>query len=353
MLYQTSSETRMTNSYKPGSEKVTVIIPNWNGMKWLDDCLSSLKNQDLPYFQTTIVDNGSNDDSVQFIKKNYSHINIIELPYNMGFAKAVNIGIEKSTTPYIAILNTDTIVYSDWLSNLLNKIENSPPDIAAINPKMLCMDDCNKIDDAGDELSWYGIATKRGHNELASAYCEEVEVFSPSGGASIYRKDFLNKTGGFDASFFAYLEDVDLGLRGRLMGYRYLYLPTAKVQHKSHGSGIQLADHVKLLARNRLLLFVKNIPASLLFKYAFKLIYGQIYFFVVHGRIPHATLKGYWLFMMDLPKTLKKRKQQLNKLKINHAEIKSIIHSRTPNPPLSHLFKGFFMDLIHKFKFLK
>ena len=252
----------MINSSKGESDKVTVVIPNWNGMQWLSGCLDALYNQDMPYFKTVVVDNGSTDGSVQFIQGNYPQVELIQLPNNAGFASAVNIGIERSSTEYIALLNTDTIVDKKWLSSMLDKLETSASDVAAINPKMLCMHDPNLIDDAGDELSWYGIATKRGHNSPASYYCDEVEVFSPCGGASLYRREFLLETGGFDTVFFSYFEDVDLGLRGRLLGYRYLYIPTAKVLHISHGSGIQNAEHVKLMVRNRLLLFVKNIPYS-------------------------------------------------------------------------------------------
>jgi GT2 family glycosyltransferase len=330
----------MINSSKPEMEKVTVVIPNWNGMQWLSGCLESLQGQNLSGFKILLVDNGSTDGSVQFIKSHYPETEIIQLPRNLGFARAVNIGIEKCTTPYIAILNNDTIVYRGWLSSLLEKIESLPQDIAGISPKMLRMDDCCVVDDAGDELSWYGSATKRGQGEPASDYCDELEVFSPSGGASLYRREFLVKTGGFDQDFFAYLEDVDLGLRGRLLGYRYLYLPTAKVLHKSHGSGIRYSDYVKLVTRNRLFLFVKNVPCSLLFKHALKLLYGQIYFFITYGH-PLASLKGYWSFIINLPETMKKRRKQMKNIKVDQAEINSMIHIRAPHPALSHLIKAY------------
>jgi GT2 family glycosyltransferase len=339
----------MTNSFKPAMEKVTVVIPNWNGMQWLSGCLGSLHNQDLSGFKIIVVDNGSTDSSVQFIKSHYPEIEIIELPHNAGFAKAVNIGIEKSTAPYIAVLNNDTIVHREWLSRLLDKIESLPTDIAGISPKMLRMDDCNVMDDAGDELSWYGSATKRGHDEPASAYSDEVEVFSPSGGASLYRREFLVKTGGFDPDFFAYLEDVDLGLRGKLLGYRYLYLPTAKVLHKSHGSGIQFADYVTLVTRNRLLLFAKNVPSSLLFKHAPELLYGQLYFFITYGH-PLASLKGYWSFIMNLPETMKKRRKQMKNIKIDQAELSSIIHTRAPHPSLSRSIRSYLTGICSKLK---
>ena len=317
-------------------------------MHWLSDCLESLYNQDLPYFNTIIVDNGSTDGSVQFITGHYPQVDLVELPRNLGFAKAVNIGIEKSTTPYIALLNTDTIVYTEWLSSLVQKIEISPPEIGAISPKMLRMDYRDRVDDAGDEMSWYGIATKRGYNEPASAYEDEVEVFSPSGGASLYRREFLSRTGGFDAAFFAYLEDVDLGFRGRLLGYRYLYLPTAKVLHKGHGSGIQSSLHVKLVTRNRLFLFAKNCPSNLLFEHALKLLYGELYLFIVH-RHPLASLKGYWSFVINLRATMKIRRQQIKHIKIRRSEIRSMFHTRTPYPPLRYIIRDYVIRLLKKF----
>ncbi len=286
---------------KSGAPKVTVVIPNWNGMQWLRGCLQALYNQELRCFRTLVVDKGSTDQSVPFINYHYPQVNVIALPRNLGFAKAVNIGIDHAATPYIALLNTDTIVDRAWLFSLVQKLESSPPDVAAVTPQMLRMDNCHLVDDAGDELSWYGCATKRGYNEPAAAYGDEVEVFSPSGGASLYRSDFLRHTGGFDPAFFAYLEDVDLGLRGRLLGYRYVYLPTAKVLHKSHGSGIPTALYVKLSTQNRLLIFTRNIPSALLFENALKLLYGQFYFFVAY-KSPLNSLKGYGSFIKSCRK---------------------------------------------------
>jgi GT2 family glycosyltransferase len=152
----------------------TVVIPNWNGVRWLGACLDSLAKQDLaPDFHTIVVDNGSTDGSVDFIKENYPEIEIVALAGNTGFANAANIGIERSASPYVALLNADTRAYPDWLSSLLRRMESAPADIAAIAPQLLRMDDPDRIDDAGDQLSWYGAALKRGHNAPAAGYQEE------------------------------------------------------------------------------------------------------------------------------------------------------------------------------------
>src|SRR5690349_14143482 len=109
--------------------KTTIVIPNWNGMNWLGPCLESLKRQGATDFDTIIVDNGSTDGSVAFVKANYPQIEIVALATNIGFAGAANIGISKAATPYIALLNADTQVYPDWLSSLTQKMDTSPSEI--------------------------------------------------------------------------------------------------------------------------------------------------------------------------------------------------------------------------------
>jgi GT2 family glycosyltransferase len=319
------------------ASKVTVVIPNWNGMPWLDRCLQALRRQDVD-FETVVVDNASIDDSVAFIERNHPHIAVVRLQTNTGFANAANVGIARATTPYVVLLNADTEVYPDWLSQLLHRIERAPPELGAISSQMLRLDGCDCIDDAGDELSWYGAATKRGHDQPARNFDREEEVLSPCAGAALYRRDFLRLTGGFDDAFFAYLEDVDLGLRGRLMGYRYLYLPSAKVLHQGHGSNLPFHRYVEWITRNRLMLFAKNIPASLLLRHAAKLLYGQVYFFVAYGR-PWPSLKGYVLFLAALADVLKKRRQILPTIKIDRAELEALLGHDPPMPPLTSIAK--------------
>jgi GT2 family glycosyltransferase len=153
----------MPNSPGDTTSKVTVIIPNWNGKDWLGKCLHALARLDMTEFDIVVVDNASCDGSVTFIRHNYPRIHIINLSSNTGFANAANVGTAHALTPYVAFLNADTEVYPDWLSSLVDRIESSPPDVAGISSQMLRMDDPDRIDDAGDELSWYGAAAKRGH----------------------------------------------------------------------------------------------------------------------------------------------------------------------------------------------
>src|SRR2546421_8432611 len=111
----------------PAATKITVVIPNWNGMNWLRTSLDALKRQDLQEFHTIVVDNGSADGSVAFVRENYPHVEVVELGRNTGFAHAANVGIDRSVTPYVALLNADTEAYPDFVSSLLARIERSAP----------------------------------------------------------------------------------------------------------------------------------------------------------------------------------------------------------------------------------
>jgi len=260
-------------------------------------------------------------------------VRAIELGRNTGFAHAVNAGIDAAQTPYVALLNSDTAVHSGWLEALVTCIERAPLEIAAVTSQMLMMDDPGLIDDAGDELSWYGAATKRGHARSARDFDNACEIFSPCAGASLYRRTFLEAAGGFDEDFFAYLEDVDLGLRGRLLGYRYLYEPRARVQHKGHGSRIPRTNYVELMTRNRLLLFCKNVPLPVLLGHVPQILFGQIHFLIVYGR-PWSSLKGYASFVTMLPAVFRKRREIARTMTLDRAAVPALLGNTSPQPSL-------------------
>ena len=200
--------------------KVTVVIPNWNTQRWLSGCLDGLRGQTYQDFEVTLVDSGSSDNSVPFINEHYPEVKVVRLPENRGFAGAVNAGIKEASSEYIALLNVDTVPQPNWLASLVNKIQQSPPEVGSLASKMLSMQNPDLIDDAGDILSWYGTARKRGMGESVQIYSQGVEVFSACAGAALYRRAFFEDVGLFDEGFTSYLEDIDLGLRGHLLGYR-------------------------------------------------------------------------------------------------------------------------------------
>jgi GT2 family glycosyltransferase len=201
---------------------------------------------------------------------------------------------------------------------------------------MLRMDDPDTVDDAGDVLFWTGAAEKVGHGRPASEYDRPREVFAPSGGASLYRRTFLEKMGGFDERFFAYLEDVDIALRGRLRGYRFLYEPAAEVLHKGRGSGIAPSFYVRLITRNRVMLFAKSVPLPQLLRNLGSLLYGQLYFLVVYRR-PLSSLWGYASLVPHLRHILRERRKMRPLVRMGAVELQELLSGRMSEPPLGEV----------------
>lgn len=318
--------------------KVTIVIPNWNTQCWLPGCLDGLRAQQFRDFRVIMVDNGSTDDSLAFVRQHYPEVEILPLAENRGFAAAVNAGIQQVESEYVVLLNPDTVPQPGWLANLVKTIDKSPPEIGALASKMLSLSNPDLMDDAGDTLSWYGSARKRGVGQSAHDYAEAVEVFSTCAGAALYRRCFLNNVGGFDENFGSYLEDVDVGLRGRLLGYRYLYVPNAQIFHQSHGAGLARSRYVYLMTRNRLALLLKNIPLSLLLKYSPKLFYGQIYFFLVYKK-PWHSLTGTLSFLTTLPRILRQRQEIQGRKHISNGALEAMLVDDLGEPPLRDILK--------------
>lgn len=316
--------------------RVTIVIPCWNNRDWLPGCLEGLAAQRYRDFRVILVDNGSIDDSVSFVRENYPQVRLIAFAENRGFAPAVNAGIRQARSEYVALLNTDTVPQPGWLLNLVETMESSSPDVGCLASKMLKLQDPSLIDDAGNTLSWYGSAQKRGMGLPAEAYDRFEEVFSVCAGAALYRRSFLEELDGFDESFVSYLEDVDLGLRGRLLGYRCLYVPSAEILHQGHGSGLAHSRYVYLVTRNRLILLCKSIPLGLLLKHAWQLLYGQIYFFLAYKR-PLDSLAGTLAFLRALPRVLRQRRPIQSRKRVSNRALDAMLSRELGEMPLRRM----------------
>ena len=241
---------------------VSVVIPNYNGEKYIKKCLDSLLNQSLEPDEIIIVDNKSTDGSLELINSEFrDNVYIISLEKNTGFSVAVNEGIRASNSEFVALLNNDTELDKDWLKELYAVIQKDSS-IFSCCSKMIRYDNRNIIDDAGDEYSILGWSFKRGDGRTIDKYNKTEEVFSSCAGAAIYRKSIINKIGYFDEKFFAYLEDMDISYRARSFGYKNYYAHKAKVYHI--GSATSGSRHnsfkVRLAARNNIFLIYKNMP---------------------------------------------------------------------------------------------
>lgn len=245
--------------------KVSVVTPNFNGKKFLDSYFNSLKGNEDNIGEVIIVDNGSSDGSLEFIeqiKDNFSfEVRLIKNAKNEGFAKAVNQGIKSSNYPYIFSLNNDTEIEENAIEELI-KLSNSGEDIFSVSSKMIQYDNRNLIDDAGDNYTLLAYTKKMGDNKPSDEFTEIEEVFSSCAGAALYKKSILDEIGLFDENFFAYMEDVDLGYRARIYGYKNYYCPRAVVYHKGSGTtGSRYNDFkIKIAARNNIWVVYKNMP---------------------------------------------------------------------------------------------
>jgi GT2 family glycosyltransferase len=246
-------------------KKVTVVIPNWNGKELLEPCLVTLYRQEFQDFETIVVDNGSIDGSVSFLQECFPQVRVIRFENNAGFSAAVNAGILAAEGSYVALLNNDTEVHPLWLKQLVEALEADPQAGSAAS-KILFFSDSTSVNSAGDEFSFFGVAYQRrlrpGDSDL---FNDSRYVFSACGAAALYRKALFATVGLFDEAFFAYQEDVDLGFRAQLAGYRCLFVPKAVVYHKYRRTSSKMPEMwFYLRERNKYFVLIKNLPASIL-----------------------------------------------------------------------------------------
>ncbi len=247
--------------------RVSVIIPNYNGKAYLDNCIRSLMNQTVKRFEIIIVDDCSKDGAIEEIKNKYLNISdgpvvrIIENKVNSGFCKSVNIGILMARAAYVILLNNDTEADPNMVRNLYRTIRKDDR-IFSVGAKMISLHDQSLLDDAGDLYCSLGWAFSPAKDKNTRRYTRPAKIFAACGGAAIYRKDLFKKLGGLDERHFAYLEDIDIGYRAKLGGYVNLYEPAAVVYHAGSASSGSRHNEFKvfLSSRNNIYLLYKNTP---------------------------------------------------------------------------------------------
>ncbi len=245
---------------RDGGIRSTIVIPNFNGINYIENCLASLADEPA---RVIVVDNGSTDGSRQLVQEKFPGARMIALEKNSGFCTAVNRGMEASDTAYVILLNNDTTVRPGFVRALEAALEKDARVFSGA-AKMVNMRRPELIDDAGDYYCALGWAFAAGKDKPAQRYNRQREIFSACGGACIYRRSILGETGMLDENHFAYLEDVDLGYRAKLFGYRNLYVPEAVVYHAgsaSTGSRYN-AFKAELTAANSVYVVYKNMPPA-------------------------------------------------------------------------------------------
>ena len=251
----------MTLNGAQNKDTVTVVIPNWNGMAYLGDCLASLRRQTMKNFRVIMIDNGSEDGSVDYVRENFPEVHVRAFHRNTGFCKAVNEGIGLAKTPYVILLNNDTVCDERFVEKLYEAVDGRE-DVFSAASRMMQMDDPALIDDAGDYYCALGWAFADGRGLPAEKRMKKRKVFAACAGAAIYRKDLLISLGGFDENHFAYLEDIDIGWRAMRSGYVNIYEPDAVVCHAGSASTGSAYNpfKTKLAAQNSVYIIRKNMP---------------------------------------------------------------------------------------------
>lgn len=243
---------------------VTVVIPNYQGINYLEACLKSLYRGSLVP-EIIVVDNGSTDGSAEMAAKlaakNAPAFRLVRFSKNKGFCAAVNEGIRLAKTEYVMLLNNDTEVDEDCVRNLYRAIVKRK-NAFSVSAKILSMNQPEIIDDAGDLYCSLGWAFALGKGMPRRAYHKAAKIFAACGCAVIYRKSVFEAIGYFDENHFAYLEDIDIGYRARISGYENYYTPDALVYHAGSAvSGSRYNEFkVRLASRNSVYLIYKNMP---------------------------------------------------------------------------------------------
>jgi GT2 family glycosyltransferase len=253
----------------PPSRTVSVVVVNWNRRDLLRACLDSLARQTHPDFEVIVVDNGSSDGSSELVGEMAgaypAPLRLINNPMNYGFCRANNQGFAASDSELVALLNNDAEAEPGWLAALEAAIRTSA-EVGMAASKILVWEDPRRIDKAGHLMYPDGQNRGRGSGQLDQGQFDRVEeVLWPDGCAAMYRRAMLDEVGGFDEDFFAYADDAELGLRGRMAGWTCLYTPGAVVRHHRGATlGLGSARRLTLIERNRVLLAVKLFPWNLL-----------------------------------------------------------------------------------------
>ena len=311
------------------SPHLTVVIPNWNGERFLSTCLGSLLEQSFEDFETVLVDNGSTDGSVAFVRRNFPEVHVLPLSENRGFSAAANAGIRASRAEYVALLNNDTETDPGWLEALVKAAE-AHPEASLFASKLVDFHDRRMLDGAGDALRRSGLPYRLGHRELdRGQYDDPAFVFGACAAAALYRRTLFEEIGLFDEDFFAYCEDGDVSFRAQLAGHRCLYVPEAVVYHMGSAStgDKRSATAIRLGTRNSLSLLVKNLPLSAVPHLVLFFVSGQLARLLTAAATGtlRAHLEGLAEAWHRLPLMLKKRREIQGNKRVSDAYIRRLL----------------------------
>jgi len=298
----------------------------------LEVVLPSVLAQTLPGFEVHVVDDASNDDSQEYVEGQWPRVRFLAHRENVGITRNFNRGIMSVTTPYVALLNNDVELAPDWLRELRDALEAHPEAVAA-DCKMLEYDRRERLDGAGDLLTWAMLPGRRGNGELDRGQYDEPEtVFSVSGGGALFRRGAFDDVGLFDDDLFAYYEDIDWGFRAQLLGHTALYVPAAVAYHMgSATTNAKPGRWSHLRPRNQIYVAVKNLPGRLWLRFLPRILVAELYWLVADARAGRGRehLEGWRQALFMVPLALRKRRWiQANR----RVSLDALVAAMTPAP---------------------
>src|SRR5258708_1721280 len=299
--------------------KVSIIVLNWNGRKFLENCLDSLQKLTYNSIEIIVVDNNSKDGSVELVKEKYPKILLVENKENHGFAKGNNIGYEKSNGEYILILNNDTKVTPDFLDPLVKTFEKDST-IGCVQPQIRLLEDKEILDGAGAFLTSTGFLYHFGYlkNKNKDIYNRQTEIFSAKGACMLLNRKAIEKVGLFDEDFFIFFEETDLCFRLWLSGFTVVYEPKSIIYHvggadTTSSKSYQFERRAYLSLRNTFCSYLKNFGTLNLITILPIFIFLELclaiyYLFNLKVKLAISATRALLWNARNIRKTLKKRK---------------------------------------------
>ena len=303
---------------------MSIVIPTWNGAHLLELALGSLRRQELQDFEIIVVDNGSVDGTRNFLQEHHPEVQFIPFEENRGFAAAVNAGIQAAAGDIVVLMNNDTEAYPDWLSELSRALAANP-DVAFCASRVVRYDDRSVIDSAGDKLGL--LADQIGHGEPDSEWFDTPRlVLSACAAAAAYRRELFEQIGLFDEGFASYLEDVDIGVRATLAGFRGLYVPTARIAHMGSATAQRIGGtKLYLLLRNSLFIFFQYMPPIVLLRWGGFMMLWPLFYVLRSRESVGIALRALRDFFKGVPFVIRRRRWVAENRRISTAEFRTLL----------------------------
>ncbi len=313
-----------------GGPRVSVVIPTWNGRDLLRAALASLRAQTWRDFETVVVDNGSSDGTDVMLRAEFPEVRVVSFPENRGFAVAVNAGVGAARGRYLMLLNNDAEAEPAWLEAMV-RVLDARAEIGSVACKMLTARDPLVVDSAGAAMGLFAHDIGRGERD-GPKFGVGREILCACAGAAAYRRELFDEVGVFDEAFFAWFEDVELGIRAQLAGFRCWFEPTARVRHHAHASAGKLNTPKAVFSvRNSLLLFLQTMPLRRLVPCAPMLVVWPFLDPIFSGRPLRATARGWLAFWPLLPHALRARWRTFARRRVPVSRVTALLESPVPD----------------------